>query len=75
MLFINASYFVHFLVIEVFLSCLFFSAAENFSLVISDSQWLLSNVISLSELNLAENGYIKDDAIIMEVEISNISMV
>ncbi|AET01188.2 BTB/POZ and MATH domain protein [Medicago truncatula] len=53
----------------------YYEKTENYSLLISDTQWLLSNVISLSELNLAENGYIKDDAIIMEVEISNISMV
>jgi hypothetical protein len=31
--------------------------------------------ISLSELNEAENGYIKDDAIIIELQILNISMV
>jgi hypothetical protein len=52
-----------------------FSAEENFSYSATQSQGRNWEFISLSGLNQAENGYIKDEAIIMEVEIFKISII
>jgi hypothetical protein len=52
-----------------------FSAADNFSFSASQTNQAVSEFISQTELKKAENGYIKDDAVIIEVEIFKISII
>jgi hypothetical protein len=51
-----------------------FSAADNFSFSASQTNRAVSEFISRHELQKTENGYIKDDAVIIEVEIFKISI-
>jgi hypothetical protein len=55
---------------------IFFSAAaSNGWFNSSISRWGYRKFISLSELNEAENGYLKDDTIIIEAQILTVSIV
>jgi hypothetical protein len=53
----------------------FSAAASNGWFNSSISRWGYRKFISLSELNEAENGYLKDDTIIIEAQILTVSIV